>query len=75
MLVFKDGAVIYWVFWWCQLGFYIAALVGYVLNKSQLKYKVFFVPFYFVFMNVCIFMGFGRFVKGKQSVLWEKARE
>ncbi len=75
LLVLGDGGGRYWVLWWCQLVFYSAAILGYVLNKNQLKYKVFFVPFYFVFMNVCIFLGIGRFVKGKQSVLWEKARK
>jgi hypothetical protein len=30
-------------------------------------------PYYFVFINVSLYLGFVRFLKGRQTVLWEKA--
>lgn len=57
-----------------QILFYAAALIGYFLESRQLKVKAFFVPYYFCVMNYAVYMGFLRFVKGSQSVVWEKAK-
>ena len=57
-----------------QIAFYLAAIVGYLLEKQKLKFKVFFIPYYFCVMNYSVYMGFLRFVKGSQSVVWEKAK-
>ncbi len=56
-----------------QVGFYGAAFLGYVLQRQKIKVKILFVPFYFTFMNVSVFQGFFRFIRGRQSVLWERA--
>jgi len=32
------------------------------------------IPYYFVFMNVSVILGFFRWLKGSQSAVWEKAR-
>ena len=57
-----------------QVAFYTAALVGYLLEKQKLKFKVFFIPYYFCVMNYSVYLGFFRFIKGSQSVVWEKAK-
>lgn len=57
-----------------QVLFYTAVLLGRICETRQLKIKVFFVPYYFFIMNYAIYMGFFRFLKGSQSVLWEKAK-
>ncbi|RMG27654.1 MAG: glycosyltransferase family 2 protein [Bacteroidetes bacterium] len=57
-----------------QIAFYLAALMGYLLEKKQLKVKAFFVPYYFFIMNYACYAGFLRYVKGSQSVLWERAK-
>ena len=59
---------------WCQIAFYVMALVGYILEKQKLKLKAFFVPYYFCVMNYAMYRGFFRAIGGKQSVLWEKAK-
>ena len=56
-----------------QVSFYLAALAGYILQKAKVKVKALFVPFYFTFMNVSVYQGLVRFLKGNQSVLWERA--
>lgn len=57
-----------------QIGFYTLALVGYMLEKRKLKFKMFFIPYYFCVMNYSVYAGFFRFIKGSQSVVWEKAK-
>ncbi|MBC8152943.1 MAG: glycosyltransferase family 2 protein [Bacteroidetes bacterium] len=65
------------VFWWgvliAQLCFYAMAYVGYQLESRQTRWKVTFVPFYFVFMNWCVVLGLIRFWNGGISGIWEKA--
>ena len=57
-----------------QLFFYMAALLGWILEQRQLKVKVFFVPYYFCLMNYAVVAGLLRYCFTEQSVLWEKAK-
>jgi len=57
-----------------QVGFYLLSFVGYLLEKQKLKFKMFFIPYYFCVMNYSVYAGFFRFIKGSQSVVWEKAK-
>lgn len=69
------GAELVW--WLVLLGqsiFYAAAYVGYVLENRQTRWKLTFVPFYFVFMNWCVLLGFVRFNRGNLSGVWEKSK-
>ncbi len=68
------GDPLYTYILYAQLAFYAAALIGYLLETRQLKLKAFFIPYYFCIMNYAVYMGFFRFVKGSQSVVWEKAK-
>ncbi|MEC5144380.1 glycosyltransferase family 2 protein [Chitinophaga sp. 212800010-3] len=54
--------------------FYLAALSGYILARKNIKAKYLYVPFYFVFMNVAVYIGFGRFLRKKQSAIWERSQ-
>lgn len=56
-----------------QLLFYAAALTGWWLTRSGKRAWLFTVPFYFVFMNYCLVKGFIKFMRGRQTVLWEKS--
>lgn len=62
------------LFWIFQQLFYLLALLGKIFEHRKLKIKLLFVPYYFVMTNYCMIAGFARFVSGKQSVKWEKAR-
>jgi len=57
-----------------QALFYLAALLGLALERRQIKVKALFVPYYFCVMNYAVYRGFQRFMKGSQSVLWERAQ-
>lgn len=56
-----------------QTIFYLFAFFGWRYIRAGKRAGLFTVPFYFAFMNYCLVKGWIRFVKGKQSVLWEKS--
>lgn len=57
-----------------QLIFYGTALIGWYFESKGIRLKLLYVPFYFTMMNYAVFLGFKRFIKGKQSVNWERAK-
>ena len=57
-----------------QVLFYGAAWVGWRLETRRIRFKPLFVPFYFTLMNLAVFAGLARFVRGRQDVRWERAR-
>ena len=70
--IFSFG--LYSFLFWGQVAFYVAALVGWFLENRQIRLKLLFVPYYFFIMNLSVFLGFGRYLKGNQSVKWERAK-
>lgn len=64
----------YQAIWLMQCLFYSCAFVGYLLERRKLKVKAFFVPYYFCVMNYAQYAGLFRFLRGQQSVLWERAK-
>jgi poly-beta-1,6-N-acetyl-D-glucosamine synthase len=56
-----------------QAAFYLMALLGWQIARKNRHPGVFYLPFYFVFMNFCVFMGFKRFLTGNQASIWRKA--
>jgi TctA family transporter len=74
ILLSVEKGQIYTLLLWAQILFYLAALAGWVLEQRKLKVKALFVPYYFCLMNWAMYAGLVRLVRGKQSVLWEKAK-
>ncbi|RYY53561.1 MAG: glycosyltransferase family 2 protein [Chitinophagaceae bacterium] len=56
-----------------QLLFYLLAFGGKLMQGRKNKISFLQFPYYFFFINYSIYLGFIRYTKGKQSVLWEKA--
>ena len=56
-----------------QCSFYALAFTGWILEKNKLRFKILFIPYYFLIMNYAVFRGFIRFFKNNQSVNWERA--
>lgn len=56
-----------------QFIFYLSALMGYRQASHSKKSRILYIPYYFVFMNLSLYIGLKRFIGKKQSVLWEKA--
>jgi poly-beta-1,6-N-acetyl-D-glucosamine synthase len=59
----------------CQALFYSLAFTGWALTKGNRQQpKAVKLSYYFVFMNISVYKGFFRYLKGGQSAAWEKAR-
>ncbi|WP_448518551.1 glycosyltransferase family 2 protein [Rhodoflexus sp.] len=69
-----DAGTIYQLLLAGQAAFYTAVVIGWLLAAQNIKIKAFFIPFYFAMMNYCVFLGLLRYLRGRQSVLWEKAK-
>jgi len=72
LVLFKAG-VLYEILLVVQVLFYLAALAGWFFANRNIKIKMLYIPYYFLFMNISVIWGLKRFLKGEQSVLWEKA--
>jgi cellulose synthase/poly-beta-1,6-N-acetylglucosamine synthase-like glycosyltransferase len=68
------GFGLYSTLWWLQVLFYTSALAGWYLEERLVRVRMLFVPYYFFIMNLSVFLGFGRLIRGSQSVNWARAR-
>jgi cellulose synthase/poly-beta-1,6-N-acetylglucosamine synthase-like glycosyltransferase len=77
ILALDEGIVgfgLYSVLFWLQILFYLSALLGWYLENRSIRIKLLFVPYYFFIMNLSVFLGLKRYLKGSQSVNWERAK-
>ncbi len=77
ILAIEEGILnfgFYCILFWLQLLFYLSAMLGWYLENRSISIKLLFVPYYFFIMNLSVFLGFKRFLKGSQSVNWERAK-
>ena len=72
-LVIKDAGILYSVVFLIQLVFYAMAWTGWLFAGRNLRVKGFYAPYYFMFMNLSVFLGFYRFIRKRQTAVWEKA--
>ncbi len=73
LVVFAGGWPFY-AFLAIQLLGYAAACIGYSLAERNIKISIFYIPFYFLFMNIAVYQGFYRYLTNTQSAAWEKAK-
>lgn len=73
LMVFLGAPIFYHIVLLLQLLFYLAALAGMILDKSE-KAGILRVPYYFLFTNFTTFAGVGYLVRNKGNAAWEKAR-
>lgn len=64
----------YTVFFYLQAFMYFLALIGWLLENHRFQFKFLFIPYYFVIMNYASIRGIIRYLKGQQSVVWEKSK-
>jgi len=74
MLNQNEVVSIYAIFLMLQVLFYFLVIIGSLLQNRKVKFKMIFVPYYFFVMNLSMFLGFLRHIKGNQSVNWEKVK-
>jgi cellulose synthase/poly-beta-1,6-N-acetylglucosamine synthase-like glycosyltransferase len=72
-LVLNGWRGYYLVFLLTQTVFYAIAVAGWLFARQNLRIKAFYIPYYFFFMNLSMFLGFFRYASGRQDVVWDKS--
>ena len=73
LIVIRNGNLFYTIFFLLQLAFYLLAVIGWRYAHKNITVKALYLPYYFLFMNVSVYMGFYKFIRKKQQAIWEKA--
>jgi poly-beta-1,6-N-acetyl-D-glucosamine synthase len=73
-IVATENSSFYTLLLVAQLGFYLAALAGWLLERREIKVKALFIPYYFCMMNYAVIRGIFRYLAGAQSAAWEKSK-
>ncbi len=73
LLLLRGGEAVYVVLFVLQVLFYGAVGAGYVLRERAVAVPFFFVPLYVSVMNLSALAGIFRYLRGRQSALWERA--
>jgi len=74
IIALQTGGLLYTGLFVLQAFFYILALLGWWMEKRQLKVKVLFIPYYFCMMNYAVIAGINRYMRKQQSAAWEKSK-
>ena len=74
ILVFQSAGWIYTVMWIAQIVFYLLAFTGFLMEQKGKASKVFYIPYYFLFMNINVFRGMKYLAKHRNNGAWEKAK-
>lgn len=69
-----NQSIIYDIFLAGQILFYLLAFLASIVKLRGPVFKILLVPYYFLFMNISLYQGFFRYLRGNQTVLWEKAK-
>jgi cellulose synthase/poly-beta-1,6-N-acetylglucosamine synthase-like glycosyltransferase len=57
-----------------QFGFYLSALIAWLLEKSGKSPRILAIPLYFVLTNLASLIGFYKFLRGEHYARWEPIR-
>lgn len=69
-----NNALEYHVLMLLQFVLYILVGLGYFLKNVNIRLKWIFVPYYFFIANLAMWLGFFKYIGGKQSVNWDRAK-
>jgi biofilm PGA synthesis N-glycosyltransferase PgaC len=69
----KPEAIFFKMIFILQSIFYLFVIIGFLLRNQKRIPAFFFLPFYFIMMNMAVVVGFFRFLGKKETVLWRKA--
>lgn len=69
-----EGSELYRLLFLAQLAFYGLAVAGWRLQREGYRHALYYVPFYFVFLNYAALIGCVRYWTRSQPVTWEKVR-
>lgn len=64
---------VYFVLFILQTTFYLMGIGGFLLDKAGLKFKLFFIPYYFLLINLAAITGIYRYFMGERVITWQSA--
>lgn len=67
------GNPLFYTLFILQNLFYIFAIVGAILRRGKVKFRIFLIPFYFVMVNAAAFAAIATYICGRRLTAWEKA--
>lgn len=74
-IVMEGGGLIYLILLYLQTLFYIFGILGIISENRKVKNRFLFVPYYFLFMNLNVILGFIYLAKKRKGDgTWEKSR-
>lgn len=73
-LAFFLHSIIYLLIFLAQSLFYLFAFFGWRLELKRKKIKIFYFPFVLAMMNYAAYHGLVRYIRGSQSVVWERVK-
>lgn len=74
-LALAFSSTVFAIIFWLQTIFYLAALAGWISERSEKKSGVFAIPLYFVLTNAASLIGFYKFLRGERYASWEPIRD
>ncbi|RJR39520.1 MAG: glycosyltransferase family 2 protein [Desulfobacteraceae bacterium] len=73
--IIYDGGAIWLAFIIAQILFYAIAITGYLLRSTNLgRFRLFYVPFYYCFVNAAALVALVKISMGKRIELWQPQR-
>lgn len=67
--------LLYEILFFGQAAFYLAAAIGWLLERAGVSLGPLAIPHYFVLANLASVLGFLKFLRGEQFAAWEPIRE
>jgi biofilm PGA synthesis N-glycosyltransferase PgaC len=55
-----------------QVVFYTGAIAGFLLERQHIRFRLFYLPFYFSFANTAVLLAWVRWLRGKQQLTWQR---
>jgi len=64
----------YTLFFWFQVLCYLLAAIGWYFENRKIRFKLLFIPYYFLSINYAALRGILRYFRGGQPAGWEKSK-
>jgi len=70
----NDKLNIYSLFFSLQIIVFLLAVAGMIFENKKIRFKLLFLPYYFILINLASVRGILRYLLGKQPASWEKSK-
>jgi poly-beta-1,6-N-acetyl-D-glucosamine synthase len=61
-------------FFYLGISYFGLCAIGWLLHNLKIYIKLFYFPFYFLFVHICFLVGYSAYFLNKHTILWQKAK-